>query len=232
MTEQGTLQWHRERNGNITGSMVGKIFSKGKTADKPFSDSALAYLEKVAAEKMIPRFIIDNDEFYSVYLEEVETTNKAMRIGTEREVDARLMYAGMNPQLRVDETGCIQHSTIEGFSSSPDGIVNDGEGVIEIKCPKPNTYIRYLTQVHSGEDLKKVNSTYYWQCVSHMAVTDAKWVDFTVYCPYSTLPIHIVRINRDQKEIMALEKRVKEALDYIDSMISKAVGVKKSDKAA
>lgn len=223
-TEQRSLNWFRDRLGKITGSQVASIFGKGRAKDDIFSKTALSYLTSIAAERMIPDYVVADDELFSIYLDEVNVTSKAMRIGTEREAEARDLYSEITGN-QLQECGCIPHPEIIGFASSPDGLVmcNDAiEGTIEVKCPKPTTYLEYLYNVSSAESLKSVNADYYWQCVSHMAVTGAKWCDFIVFCPYISIPLHKVRIIRDDEEIRLLKERLSLALDKVNEIVEKA----------
>lgn len=222
--QQHSLDWYRNRLGRITGSRVGEIFQKGRAKDDIFSKTALAYLTSVAAEQMLPDFMLNDDESLSLYLDEVNVTSKAMRIGSEREAEARNLYAEITA-AKVEECGCIQHPGIKGFASSPDGLIltdSTIQGTIEIKCPKPATYLEYLSTVHSAETLKAANTNYYWQCLSHMAVTGARWCDFIVYCPYNTTPLHIVRVQRDEQAIDQLYERLHLALAKVSNIASMA----------
>lgn len=115
---------------------------------------------------MIPDYIISDDENFATYLDEISVTSKAMRIGAHREQEARQLYTDLTG-LHIAETGCIQHPTIRGFASSPDGIAREHEqsdttgtgtlGTLEIKCPKPSTYIEYAANVRTPEDLRAFN---------------------------------------------------------------------------
>lgn len=221
--EQHTFDWYRDRLGRITGSCVGEIVGRGKGA--AFSKSGYTYLNTVASERLIPAYITDDDELFRQYLDETSVSSKSMRIGTLREDEARQLYQDLTC-YPVSEVGCIPHPDIDGFASSPDGVIYlDGEhpvGVLEIKCPKPNTFVEYLTQVKTPSDLRKYNNKYFWQCLAHLAVTGAKWCDFVVYCPYIETPIHKIRITPEEADMRTLIARVKEALQYIDSVTGKA----------
>lgn len=221
-TTQRTPDWYRARLGKITGSSVGNIISKGKGAE--FTKTGLSYLNSVAAERLLHPDIVADDDFFQAYLDEVNTSSKAMRIGTEREEEARELYSVVR-KAQVDEVGSIEHPAIHGFASSPDGIITAGnvKGALEIKCPMPATYLNYLASVHTADDLKAVNSDYYWQCYAHMAVTGAAWCDFVTYCPYLKVPLHVVRILRDDIVIGQLLERVQLALQYIDATVAAAL---------
>lgn len=221
---QRSLDWYRDRLGKITGSSVGDLMGKGKGAE--FSKTGLSYLNSVAAERMLPDVIVSDDDLFSQYVDEVDISNKAMRIGSEREAEARDLYVEVT-KTPVMESGSIPSSSLEGFASSPDGLVvaeetGEIEGTIEIKCPKPSTYFEYKTSVKDATSLLKTNPDYYWQCISHMEVTGAKWCDFIVFCPYNRLPLHIVRINRDEEAITKLKERVATANKYLNDLLTAA----------
>lgn len=225
--EQRSLDWYRARLGKITGSQVGDIFCKGRAKDDIFGKTALSYLTSVAAEQLLPDDVVNDDESFSIYLDEVNVTSKAMRIGTERESEARELYAEISGYI-VEECGCIPHPEISGYATSPDGLIKENDtvvGTVEIKCPKPSTYLEYLASVRSADTLKSTNANYYWQCMSHIAVTGAKWCDFIVYCPYISTPLHIVRIERDEDAIAQLYDRLALALGQVKSIVDKATQV-------
>lgn len=227
-TQQHSLDWYRARLGHITGSCVGKIYGRGRGAE--FSKTGLTYLHGVAAERMIPRDVVDNDEYFSQYIYETSPQSKAMRIGTEREAEARTLYSVIFEQ-EVEETGCIPHGDIPGFASSPDGLVRNADdsreilGTVEIKCPSPTVYMEYLTSVPDASALRSYNPEYFWQCVSHLMVTGARWCDFVVYCPYNSRPIHRVRIEAREEYFRDLRPRILAALKYIDSLLPEELRV-------
>lgn len=219
--EQRSNEWYKARLGNITGSSVGKLMGKGRAKDAIFSATGISYLMQVAAERMIPIDVISSDEEFACYLDEVNVTSKAMRIGIERESEARELYTAVS-ENEVTENGSIKHPSIDHFASSPDGQVTENgvNGCIEIKCPAPATYIDYLANIKDAEGLKTVKPEYYWQCMAHLACTGAEFCDFVAYCPYNVASIHIVRINRDETAIAEMEDKVKKGLEFIDNIVN------------
>lgn len=219
---QHTIGWFKARLGNITGSSVGKLMGKGRAKDALFSQTGYAYLFQIAAERMIPEVILNDEELLKVYLDEVNVSTKAIRIGNEREDDARELYQEQTQNI-VMQVGSCKHPTIPHFASSPDGILEsgDGDGCIEIKCPMPSTYMEYAASISCAEDLKTVKPEYYWQCMAHMACTGADFCDFIAYCPYNVKPLHVVRIDRNDEEITAMLEKVVKANEYIEELIQK-----------
>lgn len=218
--EQRTIEWFKARLGKITGSKVGDIM-KGKE----FSETAKTYMYQLAAERTMYERIITNDTLFEEYITAIDNTTRSMRFGTEQEPMARLMYASLM-NVSVKEVGSIEHPDMPFFASSPDGIysANDELVTIEIKCPNQSTYMRYKHLVKDANSLKRVKPEYYWQCISHMAVTGSVKTDFVVFCPWQSDPLLIVPIKRDESEILALTERVKSANDIINNIINESNG--------
>ncbi|MCC8037803.1 MAG: YqaJ viral recombinase family protein [Bacteroidales bacterium] len=224
--EQRSLAWYRDRLGVVTGSQVGKIMSKGKAKDKPFSDTAISYFYKLAAERALSPEIIADDDMLQYYLDQTSASTKAMRFGTEQEPEARQAYMELR-QVPITEVGFCRHREVPALGSSPDGItyqpVRLGDNdtplatvCVEFKCPQPETFARYANEIRDGETLKKVNPEYYWQCQANMAVTEAAACDFVAYCPFLKNPIHIARIDRDDDAIKLMLERVRLADEEIN----------------
>ena len=222
--EQHSIEWYKARLGKITGSCVSKIFAKSKKAGEKFGDTAKSYLYQVAAERTMNPKVLENEDVFKSYLEATDITNKAMEWGNTHEEYARKLYTKRKnkiyPGVKVEEVGSIPHKQMTGFASSPDGIVKldddpFNDGTLEIKCPSQATYMRYVTEITNNETLKQVKPEYYWQCMSHMAVTGTQWCDFVVYCPWQQNPMHIVTILRDEDEILTLLERIAEAEELI-----------------
>lgn len=207
--QQRSLEWYRARLGYITGSQVGTLMKNGRSKDKIFSDTALNYLYQLAGERSLNPEMIKDDEMFAFYVDQTNSTSKAMRFGTEQEENARDMYMVLTKR-EVKEVGLCMHPTIKHLASSPDGLTTDGDefGCVEIKCPTLSTYSRYVAEIHDNESLKRVNPDYYYQCQNHMACTEATFCDFIVYCPFVENPIHIVRIARDEEAIALIIERV------------------------
>lgn len=182
-----------------------------------FTTTGLTYLKGVAAERMLNPAVIDDDILFEAYIDETGVSSKSMRIGHEREAEARELYMALT-NYTVQETGSVSHPDIPRFASSPDGLVGN-TGCLEIKCPKAATAFGYISEVNSAADLRKYNPVYYWQCVAHMWVTGRRWCDFTVYCPYLTKPLHIVRVVADDADFKLIDERVRMGLEYIDGIL-------------
>lgn len=215
---QHTIGWYRARLGNITGSMVGLLMKSGK--NKVFSDTAESYLYQLAAERTMKPEIVRDDELFDEYLRQISFSTKAMQWGTDQEENARSLFSVIHDVNCVEQGSC-SHKSVPHFASSPDGFFYDEnieeKTCLEIKCPIQSTFIKYI-QIKNQEDLKKVKPEYYWQCMAHMACTDAQKTIFIAYCPWQTYSLHEVVINRDETEINLMLDRVNQANKFIEEI--------------
>ena len=76
--EQRSVAWHRLRMGKITGSKVAVLMSKGKNKDDDFSQTAKSYMYQLAGERLFNKQLLNDDEIFQRYLEQVNVTTKAM----------------------------------------------------------------------------------------------------------------------------------------------------------
>jgi hypothetical protein len=217
---QHSTEWFRARLGRITGSQVGLLMKSGRKSD--FSDTAKTYIYQVAAERAMNPEVVNDDDIFSMYLQQVNINTKAMTWGTEQEEDARFLYEKTTGR-RIVTVGLCVHPTIPNFASSPDGFCydeNTGEkGVIEIKAPNQATFMRYKDEVKDSASLLSIKYEYYYQCMAHMICVGAAWCDFVVYCSFQLNPIHIVRILPDEKVFAEMEARVKMANEIVQQLI-------------
>lgn len=216
MHAQHTIGWYRSRLGMFTGSKISALMSSGKK--ELFSDTGISYIYEIAAERCINADIVNDDELFSIYIDQTEITSKAMRWGTEQEAKARSIYEKLTG-CKMLETGFINCKEIKTFGSSPDGFYcsNDGSeiGTLEIKCPNTDTFYKYSKLITDNNSLFATNSKYFYQCQSHMLCLDAKWCDFMVYNPFMTPSTHIVRIIPDKDVFKAILSRIEKAEEFI-----------------
>ena len=221
--EQHSKEWYLARLGVFTGSEVGKLMVAGRTKGEPFGETAKDYIFDKVSERLLREEVTENNELWMEYFNLVSISSKAMDFGTEQEPYARKRYKKITGN-RAFECGFYQHPDIPNFGTSPDGIVVQDAKVaraVEIKCPLGKTYIKYASQVVDGATLKKVNSQYYWQTVSHCMCTGAGVCDFVIYNPFlrPDARIKIVPIVPPEEDIELLAERVRLADDYANELI-------------
>ena len=210
MIEQRTDEWFLQRKGKITSSEVAAIIGKGKSL--PFSQTGYSYLDEKVDEALT------SDEEFIWFKREYEVRNKAMSWGTVYEPCARDFYSEQTG-IKVKESGYVKYSELSG--GSPDGLIKDC-GVIEIKCPfNGANHIQFL-RMKTWEDLKRLNPKYYWQCVMNTMITGSDYCDFISYDPRKPdhLKMAVIRIERDETEMLVLRERLVEAEKYITDSIN------------
>ncbi len=189
--EQGSDLWMLDRTGIPSASNFSKIFT---TALKP-STQAGAYMNQLLAEWK-------TGEKESIY------QNDAMTRGIEMEAEARQAYEFIN-EVSVMECGFCFKDETKLVGASPDGLVEGGQGLLEIKVPKPSTHVGYLL---SG----KLPSTYFPQVYGQIWVTGRDWCDFISYSP--GLPTFEIRVEREQKIMDGIDVVMGK---FIDTMLAK-----------
>ena len=197
--EQGTPEWLAARAGRVTASRIPDVMAKIKTGE---AATRRDYRAQIIAEILTGQ--PQGDTF----------TNEAMRWGTEQEPFARAAYE-MASGFMVDQVGFVLHPTIDRAGASPDGIV-DMDGLVEIKCPKTATHLQYVLD-------KAVPTQYQPQMLWQMACTGAAWCDFVSFDPRlpDDLQLFVVRFNRDQARIDAMEAEVIAFLAEVDETLSR-----------
>lgn len=197
MIEQGTVEWHLQRLGKVTASRVSDVLSKGKSGE---SASRRNYRTELVVQRLTG---LPGESF----------SNAAMEWGTNTEPKARTAYE-VEKQQFVEQVAFIDHPSIEWFGCSPDGLVADG--LIEIKCPNSTTHVDYLAD-------NKPPAKYIPQMQCQMAVTGRQWCDFVSFDPRlpDDLQLFVVRLERDQEYIEAIEAEVKKFLSEVDEMFKK-----------
>ena len=196
--EQRSDEWFEARLGKVTASKIADVMSTLKTGKEAITRKN--YRIQLVSERLTNK---KADSFI----------NDAMRIGIEREDDARTSYIFKHND--VEETGFVDHPTIPMTGASPDGLVGD-DGLIEIKCPLTTTHTDTLI---SGKAPSKYIPQMQWQ----MACTGRKWCDFVSYNPDfpENLQLFVVRVERDDTLIKELEDGVKKFLSEVDETVTK-----------
>ena len=196
MIEQRTEEWFAQRLGKVTASRVADVIAKTKTGPS-------ASRENYATQLVLERLTNKQAEFYS---------NAAMQWGTDTEPMARQAYE-VKRGVFVNETGFIDHPTIEMSGASPDGLVGKN-GLVEIKCPESKTHMEYLL---SGKAPAKYIPQMMWQ----MACTGREWCDFVSFDPRfpENLQILVVKVDFDPVYVKMLELEITQFLDDVSKKV-------------
>jgi putative phage-type endonuclease len=198
MIEQGTVEWHLQRLGKVTASRVSDVLSKGKSGES-------AGRKNYRTELLVQRLTGQPGESF---------TNAAMEWGTATEPQARIAYEA-TMGVFVNQVAFIDHPSIAQFGCSPDGLVAE-DGLIEIKCGNSATHIDWMLD-------GKPPTKHIPQMQCQMAVTGRQWCDFVSFDPRlpEDLQLFVVRLERDDEYIKAMEAEVEKFLSEVEEMFTK-----------
>ena len=179
--QQGTQEWLLARLGCGTASRANDMCAAETTA--AFQN----YLWDLVAER-------ETAQPAETYV------NADMERGTALEPIARAAYEAHTGTF-VTQTGFWLHPEIKFFGASPDGLA--GEGLIEIKCPRTSTHLRYRSE-------GKVPTKYKRQMMCQLACTGRKWVDFVSFDDRvrESKRLFIVRYTPTEKEMADMLEKV------------------------
>lgn len=196
---QRSDDWYAERCGKVTASRVKDLNAK-PTKGKALNALGLTIL----AERLTG---VQKEIF----------TNQAMQWGIDNEPHAIAAYENETGNFVIG-TGLIDHSFIEMFGASPDGIVGK-DGQIEVKCPDTTTHLNTLLT-------RKVPDEYIPQITSQLSCTRREWCDFVSYDPRlkAELQIIVIRVFAKDLDISGMESDVRAFNKSIDEAI-KSLGV-------
>lgn len=186
--KQGTAEWLALRAGKFTASNFATLFM-GKST-KGYND----LINTVVYERLTGNV----PESYE---------NEWMKRGKELEPAARLKYE-LETFDKVTEVGFVEQD--EWVGCSPDGLVGE-DGMIQIKCPKYNTFINYCLNNNLP-----VNE-YSYQVQGEMMVTGRRWSDLFIY--NETMKPLVLRIQRDEEIIARIKAELKTAINLAQERI-------------
>ena len=189
---QQTEEWERWRN-RPTASEFGKFCTPARG---DYSSQATAYAAKIVAKRL------------GVYIE--PPPSFWMEWGIEHEPNARYVYTAQTGR-EVTEAGFILPDNTDAYGGSPDGLIGD-EGMLEIKCPAPETLISY----HAAGELP---AQYKPQVQGLLLVSGRRWLDFFVFHP--ELTPFLLRVTPDEKYQAKLAECLLKLLHEIDRIEAK-----------
>jgi hypothetical protein len=191
--EQGSPEWLTLRLGIPTASMFDKVVTpKGK-----LSESSRDYAHRLIAERVLGRSLDSLD-----HLEWVVR-------GKELEPAAARMYA-FEQGVETREVGFVT-SDDGRMGASPDRLLVGQAGILEIKCPAPNTHVGYM--------LEGFGTKYFVQVQGQLLVTAAEFADRYSYHP--DMPPVLNRTNRDEAFIRTLADALEEFNDGLEEKLER-----------
>ena len=138
--------------------------------------------------------------------------NDDMRRGTELEPEAFAAYEALTGRW-VDRVGFCAHTDLMA-GASPDGMIGDFDGLIEIKVPRPANHLRYLRDFGVPKEHKAQVTHLLW-------LTGAPWLDFVSYCPVmpSHLRLYVQREVADAAVLADYDAKVRAFLAEVDDEV-------------
>jgi hypothetical protein len=207
--DQGSDEWNDLHMGIPTASMFHRIVQPGgevryKKNGEPFKSAAgelakgrWTYAYELAVERLLK-----------------ETRRKTTGLywperGKLLEFDAVRHYEFVH-SCKTCKVGFI--STDDGrWGCSPDRLMVDEVGALELKCPSPETHVGYFID-GPGTD-------YRCQVQGSMAITGFPWWDFMSFHPQ--LPDALYRFERDEEFIAKLEQGLNQFCAEVDEVVEK-----------
>lgn len=162
---QGTPEWLQARCGRVTASRAKDMLATIKSGE---AAARRDYRTQLVCERLTGQ---PQDDIF---------VNDDMRRGTDLEPAAFAAYEAQTGRW-VDRVGFLAHTELMA-GGSPDGVIGDYEGLIEIKCPRPANHLRYLRSSGVPKEHEAQIGHLLW-------LTGADWLDFVSYCP--ALPEHL-----------------------------------------
>lgn len=191
--EQGSPEWLTLRLGIPTASMFDKIVTpKGK-----LSESSRDYAHRLVAERVLGRSLDSLD-----HLEWVVR-------GKELEPAAARMYE-FEQSVATKVVGFVT-SDDGRIGASPDRLLVDQPGIVEIKCPAPNTHVGYM--------LEGFGSKYFCQVQGQLMVTGAEFADRYSFHP--DMPPVLDRTYREEAFIRTLADALEAFNDALEEKIER-----------
>jgi hypothetical protein len=192
--EQGSEQWEVMRMTRPTASNFGRIITPKKGQ---LSTSHRDYACELVA-KQIGVFTEPPPSYW-------------MEWGTEHEPQAVEVYC-QRLGTEAEHVGFVLPDDTDDYGGSPDALVADRKGLLEVKCPKPETLIRY----HWDGVLPE---TYIAQVQGLLLITGCEYADFFAWHP--ELQPFYLRVEPDEKFHDAMRDALSEFREALKELIAK-----------
>lgn len=193
---QKSPEWHAIRVGMLTGSSADAITAVRKRGTGELKQRA-DLRRRLVTERLTG---VSFDGYRS----------DAMQRGCDMEPVAFAVYEAMTG-LVANRVGFVAHPELKA-GCSPDGYVNEWEGVIELKCPLSTTHLEYIQSDTLPEE-------YRGQVLHTLWITGAMWCDF---CSFDDrfpegLQLFRVRVPRNTFELAIYDRTVRAFLGEVDA---------------
>lgn len=172
----GTITENEVRIGRFTSSKIAALMSVAK--DKvSFGKPALTYIEEKNFERKLGRSLTS------------ETTARATSWG--KLLEKRVLEELLGIDYRPSSAESIAHPVYgDIWAGSPDAQKYDEGGtIVDIKSTYTIKSFCQFAECETIEDVRENHpdgEDYYWQLVSNAIITNSKYAELIVYCPYQS----------------------------------------------
>lgn len=196
--DQRSAEWYQARLGRLTGSVAGDMLATIKTG------------EAAKRRNLRVRLVLER---LTQQPQEDGYTNAAMERGVEKEPAALAAYEALTGRMAWP-VGFLAHDDLMA-GCSPDGLIDNGEGVLEIKCLKSANHLDCL---NAGD----IPSEYRPQLLHNLWISGAAWCDFVAFDDRFPEPLRLVchRFEATTEELKAYELLVRMFLAEVDKEVA------------
>lgn len=194
---QGSAEWHQMRCGLPTASCFSDILAKGRGGGE--SATRRKYLLTLVGERLTGEVA----ESYA---------NAHMERGKVMESEARDLYA-FRTGADLRQVAFVRNEQVNA-GASPDSLIGD-DGLLEIKTRLPALQLDLLLTGGLPPEHKA-------QVQGQLLITGRQWVEYVSYWP--KLPMHVVRVERDEEYIAALRANIKVFNDEVAELVERFRG--------
>lgn len=192
--EQRSPEWFAARLGRLTGSVAKDMLATIKTG------------EAAARRDLRTRLIVER---LTQQLQEDGFVSKDMQRGIDCEPAAFAAYEAHTGHV-VRRTGFLAHTTLM-LGCSLDGDVDDFTGIVELKCPKSATHLRYWQEQSCPPEHAA-------QITHNLWISGAQWCDFASFDDRlpADMQLVVVRVPRDEAAISLYSEKALAFLGEVD----------------
>ena len=201
--EQNSEEWYKMRLGIPTSSMFSKLVTTKGEPSKSMKDYAMTLAGEAYANAPMEGW----------------AGNQWSDRGHALEDEAREFYE-MLYDCSVEQVSFVTDDK-KTWGSSPDGLIDDGKGMLEIKCLKGETVIKktdmYYRSFTDKKPLGQFPTDYYAQVQGQMFITEREYCDLLIYHP--DLPPLVVRALPDKVFLKGLIEQKTAVLAERDRLV-------------
>lgn len=169
--DQRSEAWHALRAGKLTASCAGDMMARIKSG------------EAAARRDLRTRIVCER---LTGLPQEDAYLSRDMQRGIETEAEALAEYE-IRADAIVQRVGFLTHPELP-VGYSPDGVIGDYDGLLELKCPRAANHLKYLR----GRELPV---DYRYQVTHALWLTGARYCDFVSYCAQFPEPLRLFRVR-------------------------------------